>query len=237
MGILKKLQSIVNVVKEVLFPLFCIVCGAEGEFVCGECFESISLEGVMCCPMCHKVNADGGCCASCADASYIERHISATTYKDDSLVKKLLHAYKYEYVDVESFLFRVVEVFCLLNPDLFADVDIVVPIPLHRRRFVERGFNQSLILAHAVASILDVPMWQHLNRKRYTKQQARLSRSDRQKNLDNAFVYAGDPPSPGSCVLLVDDVFTTGSTIQAAAAAFFAKESNIRVFGFSLARG
>jgi ComF family protein len=92
--------------------------------------------------------------------------------------------------------------------------DAVVPIPLHGSRARQRGYNQAELLAQAVALELAVPMLRALQRTRATKQQARLDRTERLKNLEDAF--AVQEPVRGLEVLLVDDVHTSGSTLTEA---------------------
>jgi len=102
-----------------------------------------------------------------------------------------------------------------LSP-LLAAPDGVLPIPLHRTRELERGYNQAEMLAQGVAEALDCPLRTDLlQRPRPTRSQTRLSRSDRWANVHTAF--AATPESAGGTWLLVDDVLTTGSTATAAA--------------------
>ncbi|MGM0653160.1 MAG: ComF family protein [Bacillota bacterium] len=94
--------------------------------------------------------------------------------------------------------------------------DLVVPIPLHRDREKERGFNQSALIAKHLAMFLEVPFSPLLDKHKKTLSQTALSRRDRQNNIHGAFSLAG-PIKSGSTVLLVDDIYTTGSTMMEAA--------------------
>lgn len=94
--------------------------------------------------------------------------------------------------------------------------DGVVPIPLHRTRELERGYNQARMLAKGVADALDRPLRDDLlSRPRPTRSQTNLSREERWKNVRDAFAAEAD--CAGGHWLLVDDVLTTGSTVVAAA--------------------
>ena len=98
-------------------------------------------------------------------------------------------------------------------------VDALVPVPLHRRRRGERGYNQSELLARRVSAACGLPMWTHaLTRVRYTEQQAHLKLAERQHNLANAFRADAGCVRDKSLVL-VDDVFTTGATLRECAKA------------------
>lgn len=93
--------------------------------------------------------------------------------------------------------------------------DVIVPIPLHWIRHMTRGYNQAAEVAQLLAKSLDVPCKKLLRRKRKTKIQATLDAKNRLKNLTNAFMSCDDDLHHQN-ILLVDDVFTTGSTLQAA---------------------
>ncbi|MBW1689544.1 MAG: ComF family protein [Deltaproteobacteria bacterium] len=99
----------------------------------------------------------------------------------------------------------------LTQPEEF----VTVPVPLHKHRLRERGFNQSLLLAKAVASELGTPLnCLSLIRKRDTRSQTGLRRKERRKNVANAFSVTSAAIFKGKKVLLVDDVLTTGYTLQ-----------------------
>lgn len=97
-------------------------------------------------------------------------------------------------------------------------VDVVVPVPLHPRRLEERGYNQAVLLASPIARRLDVPLlFRALLRTRDTTQQATLDRSHRLTNLTSAFRVHDAPNIQGKRILLLDDVRTTGATLEACA--------------------
>ena len=98
-------------------------------------------------------------------------------------------------------------------------LDVVVPMPLHWRRRWKRGFNQSEILARAVAKKRRLPLIDAVLRVRATAVQAGLSNSNRRKNVAGAFRVPRNSKIAGKNVLLIDDVMTTGSTAAACAAA------------------
>ncbi len=97
---------------------------------------------------------------------------------------------------------------------------MVVPIPLHWWRYLRRGYNQAAAIARPIAAEFDLPLSGALRRRRATPAQSRLSRAERRCNLLDAFALW--PGLASTCerrrVLLVDDVVTTGATLQAAAA-------------------
>jgi len=98
----------------------------------------------------------------------------------------------------------------------FGGADLVVPVPLHPRKLVERGYNQAALLARFAASELHVPLAASaLTRVRATAQQARLGKDDRQTNVVGAFTAKNPRLVRGKTILLVDDVATTGATLAA----------------------
>lgn len=113
----------------------------------------------------------------------------------------------------------------------------IVPVPLSPGRLRERGFNQAALLARQLARRLDLPLMERaLVKRRETAPQVGLSHRDREKNLSDAFAAAQNAALPGKNVLLIDDVFTTGSTISAAADILLRAGAG-QVYGLVLAAG
>lgn len=122
--------------------------------------------------------------------------------------------------------------------DLDWPVDFIIPVPMHAQRLKSRGYNQAGLLADTLAGYLTIPCQPHaLQRTHYTRSQVGLNREDRQTNMADAFV--GDPALlEGSTILLIDDVYTTGATLAAcAAAATDAGASTIYGLTVTAARG
>jgi ComF family protein len=116
------------------------------------------------------------------------------------------------------------------------DVEGVVPVPLHRKRETERGYNQSAELARHFCRQTGLPLWENgLSRMRPTLVQAGLSRRERRNNVRGAFVVPDRERFAGAKILLVDDVFTTGATLDECAAVL-KKAGASRVAVLTLAR-
>jgi ComF family protein len=99
-------------------------------------------------------------------------------------------------------------------------IDFVAPIPLHEKRLAERGYNQAALLAAELCRAAHLPLVAPglLTRQKDTEHQVQLGLEERQRNVKDAFVWIG-PPLTGATVLLIDDVATTGSTLEACAEA------------------
>lgn len=95
------------------------------------------------------------------------------------------------------------------------DSDIVIPVPLHKKRLNERGFNQSLLIAHYASQRLNIPLCiDGLQRVRWTRPQIELTRDERLKNVKGAFATGAGFKPEGKKIILVDDVYTTGATVN-----------------------
>lgn len=122
------------------------------------------------------------------------------------------------------------------DPDMFPDW-LLVPVPLHARRLRERRFNQSAELARTLSKLSGLPCRDLLRRTRYTTAQAALSRKERLKNLAGAFSLTRDATLPAhGNILLIDDVFTTGSTAHECATVL-KKAGAQRIIVLTVARG
>ena len=131
-------------------------------------------------------------------------------------LRKLIHVYKYG--KVESLAGPLAR-FLLQALPLGQQIDVVLPMPMHWRKRWERGFNQAELLARPLAKRYGLQLSKNLRRTRYTKPQAGLSEAQRRDNLRNCFAVSKPSQIAGKRVLIVDDVFTTGATLRAAAAA------------------
>jgi len=153
----------------------------------------------------------------------------------DGPIREAIHALKYE---GKSFLAK--PLVGLLNrayPFMdYGSYDLLVPVPLHPKRLRERGFNQALVLARAIGRREGVPCTGFVLRKtRPSAPQIHLSPEERQKNVKGSFAVADPAKVRGKRVLLIDDVMTTGSTVNECAREL-SKAGAARVDVFTMAR-
>jgi ComF family protein len=144
---------------------------------------------------------------------------AVTVARSHRAVRDAIHRLKY---NREMWLARVL---AEIQREGFADprlagikFDALVPVPLHARRLRERQFNQAAILAEHLSKSSKIPIREVLRRTRYTGTQTRLTRKARRQNLRDAFSLRQDADVTNLDLLLVDDVLTTGSTLDACAA-------------------
>ncbi|MFA6427616.1 MAG: ComF family protein [Candidatus Magasanikbacteria bacterium] len=232
----KLIQKYLTTVKDIVFPMYCLGCNVEGSFVCEQCFKTLDLSGVFCCPVCHAKQPDGVCCEACRPQSSLDLHIAITPYQEHSLKGNIIHTLKYSYA--QDILGTCEKIFLHFLSRYKLEADFLIPIPLHKRRYAERGFNQAELLAQIISNIMHIPLLKPLKRSRHTKQQAKLNRGGRLTNLANAFEIEETQKDmiKNKTIIIVDDVFTTGSTMQECAKVL--KENNAtQTIGFTIARG
>ena len=232
---------------DLLFPPVCAVCGGPAaEHLCADCAAAVvPRDGRLCCRICGKTlleseRAAGAVepvCAGCRrhrPAFELARSAAAFHGPMGTLVHALKYANATYLADtVARFMVR-----CFRDAFGAERTDLVCPVPLHPSKELFRGYNQSVLLAAALARRTGLPMRADLLRRvRATDTQTRMDARTRRANVRGAFAAAPDaaPRLFGKTVLLVDDVMTTGSTFDACAAALRAAGA-ARVLALSAAR-
>ena len=174
-------------------------------------------------------------CGPCRDGNFaFDRARSLGLY--DSVLKSLIRHFKYRKQPG-----AMKEIVPLLAAHFSASGENyqgfhIVPIPLHTDKLRERGFDQSYLVARQMAGLLGLPFWDSLlMRVKATESQARMKKNERRKNVRGAFSLIRPEEAQGRDFLLVDDVFTTGSTVNEAAKVFKRAGAG-RVYVFTLAR-
>lgn len=139
---------------------------------------------------------------------------SLLVFHQGNTVQQIIHAMKF-HGNSELCLFMGRQMgLDLLQSGRFDDIDLLVPVPLHWRRRLQRGYNQSELLCRGIAEILGRPVnTRSLRRHRYTHQQSLQVSLDREENVKDAFSIRHPEELEGRHILLVDDVLTTGATI------------------------
>jgi len=203
-----------DAVLNLLFPLACILCSAsvlkrEWGPVCPACWSQMKPLRPPYCPQCGLPESPaeniGGRCSACRLQEYAFDFARSAYIFNDPL-REVIHHLKYaDRISLARPLGTALR-HCIDREGFQGSV--VVPVPLHRRRERQRGFNQAELLAERLGRRLDARI---LRRRKNTPSQTGLSRSQRTLNLSGAFEVCG-PVAEN--IIVVDDVFTTGSTLH-----------------------
>lgn len=197
---------------EAVLPGSCLLCGTDSReaLLCPACASDLPALPLAQCPQCAEQTTHGERCGSCLKTPpHFDRTVAAFRY--DFPVDRIIHALKYGHqLAVAGWLAnRLAE--CLPKGD-----ELIVALPLHDQRLRERGFNQSVEIARSLGRRLACPVdCTSLRRTRATPPQADLPLKERQRNVRGAFECSTD--YNGRQILLIDDVMTTGSTVNEAA--------------------
>jgi competence protein ComFC len=213
----------------IIYPTECLGCGKNGQLVCSECLLSIAPLETQECPNCRASSEFGTFCnKTCRERflkvdCFFDHLIVCSKYDKTSLLKKLIERLKYKFSeeltdDLSSLLQACVSSSAsspeLINffDQLFVEGVFVIPVPLHKKRLRDRGFNQAELLARSLGR----PIFDVMIRTVYTPPQAHLNRRNRLRNLTGAFILkkGQDELVAGRSVILIDDVCTTGSTLN-----------------------
>ena len=228
-------MSLIRAVGDLLAPRQCVVCGRklglQEEEICIYCESDLPLtrySSRVHNPMADRINL---LIESHREDSAQEPYAYATSlifYHSGNPYSRIPQALKYHYkLSTGRYFARRLGEEIALAPH-FADVDAVIPVPLHWTRRFQRGYNQSEIIAREVAKALGVPCVNALRRRRRTKTQTKLSGEDKARNVRGAFTVVPSVISSERSesrnlsprhLLLVDDTFTTGATLYACFAA------------------
>jgi ComF family protein len=213
---------------DLLFPPRCVECHSVGRSICGKCYPLIEWIGVPICPVCGQPLGKS-VRHTCVDPHLLQWVRSAAVFSGP--MRRAIHALKYS-SDRTLASFLVDISFAHFAP-VTLDFDRIVPVPLGRIREQKRGYNQSVLLAEALSLKTLIPVdTKCLIRSRETKSQVGLSHDERRQNVDRAFSATSVTDRK---VIIVDDVCTTGATLQSCAASLI--EAGARsVAGWTLAR-
>jgi len=226
---------------DTLFPINCINCGCDDIWLCETCFSKIELLPFQVCPRCEKLITEKGClCDHCKkDRTSLDNLLVAVKYRENNIAK-MVHLYKYNFVEDLHIPLGKLLVKIILKNNLPLP-DLIIPIPLHKRRLRWRGFNQSELLANYVSQNLtpgfSIPVASDLiKRQKYTPPQMQIGKySERRRNMQDAFAMnhsslsfspfsrrdvserqRGKTPQEfiqNKKILLIDDIATTGATL------------------------
>jgi len=216
------LKEILTGIADIIFPPRCIACGELLERhdplpFCPPCMAGIHFIGSPLCPRCGTpfpaAEGEDHLCGGCliTERPYAVAR-SVGRYEETLLMA--IHRFKYRgKTGIGDLLSRIMADFADKTWDMTV-FERILPVPLHRRRLRERGFNQAVILARGLSKRFNIPLdFTALRRDLFTPPQVGLDRKQRLANVRGAFTVAHPERIVGRRLLLVDDVYTTGSTL------------------------
>lgn len=196
---------------QTLFPSTCACCNdvlVSGERqICINCLSNLTAT-------LYSAHDDNHTERQLAGRIPFQHATSIYVFRKGNTVQKLIHAMKFHgNSDLCLFMGRQMGLE-LLHSGRFDDIDLLVPVPLHWRRHLARGYNQSELLCRGIAEIMHRPVnTRALRRHRNTRQQSLQAGTDREANVEDAFRLRHPDDLRGKHILLVDDVLTTGATL------------------------
>ncbi len=217
---------------DLLFPPRCVGCRRGGAWLCAACLEQVGRVSGALCLRCGRPFAGAGPCPACRAGHWALDAARAPLFFEGA-VQRAVHELKYRGRRVLAA--PLAGLLAGYLQGLGWPAAAIVPVPLHRERQQARGYNQSALLGRAMAAQLGWPLLERgLERWRPTRPQVGLDGLARHENVRGAFRWVGAGPPPPR-VLLLDDVYTTGATMEACAQALRqAGASEVR--GLALAR-
>ncbi|MFQ6618686.1 MAG: ComF family protein [Fidelibacterota bacterium] len=201
----EKASDILHILLDFVYPPFCEVCNNclldNEKIVCNKCWNALEI-----------IKSPPENLSSFSNSCFSDIFI---LYKFDETLQKIVHIMKYRYkksIAVEMGRRMGNSILSERNMD---EWNYIVPVPLHRDRYRERGFNQSELISMGVSEVLGIPVLKDvLVRIRNTKSQTKLNVEERVSNVENAFKVVKRDKIVESNIILVDDIYTTGSTMN-----------------------
>ncbi len=236
---------------DLIFPKNCLGCQKEGNYLCPTCKKSIPINNTILCYGCGRRSPNGQLCLQCRKKHKF--HLTGLLVASDwenQLLKQIVYEYKYRFIkDLANPLSEIMINFIKINasdelPFWSSAKIVIIPVPLHPKREIWRGFNQSTLLGKILAQQLKIDFKNNLLiRHRFTSPQADIkNQKNRQKNIKNAFSLKNNLSKTeisflkNKIVILIDDIATTGATLNECALALKPLQPK-EIWGLVLARG
>ncbi len=226
-----------------IFPIRCIGCDKFGDYVCLGCLRTISVKKNFECIGCKRNTPFGQTCYLCAKINSVNQLLIVVDYKN-FLVEKMLKFLKYKFIpDLEQPLSVLMKKYLRWltldkNFNVFETNPLLIPVPLHQRRLNWRGFNQSELFAKELADTFQMEMaLDVIQRLGNTTPQADIKgREERLGNLKGSFKVLNKNKLIGREIILIDDVCTTGATLNECAKVLKANGAS-KIIALVIARG
>jgi ComF family protein len=233
----KKIKKINNTIINLLFPIQCLDCGREGVWLCADCNKKLKFCREQTCLICKSKNKSGCFCDACKNNFHLTGILIAADY-NNAIIANLIKNFKYHFaVEIADILGDFLFNFIRNNPTINDNIknSILIPVPLHQKRLHWRSFNQAEKIAMILGERLHLPLLTDLVRIKNTKPQVKLNAEARKTNVKDCFAWAGNNLQ-GKNIFLIDDVTTTGSTLNECAKALKSAGAD-EIWGLVVANG
>ena len=212
----------------------------KNKFICNKCLKGLKPTTKFICANCSAKTIDGKTCINCKNNCPLDRFFSLYSY-DNETIKEIIHACKYRFIkDLELTVDKFTNTYISNNgiTEIFSAIDFIEAVPLTRIRFNWRGYNQSELIAHGISKIINKPLIHSLKRKGLLSvPQAEIKdHIQRTENVKNIFTCKNELEIKNKILLLVDDVYTSGATMQECARILKVNGAK-EIWGFAIARG
>ncbi|MGI6295497.1 MAG: ComF family protein [Armatimonadota bacterium] len=235
MLLINLLRDIASGVLEFVYPIRCLKCERiTNTFLCDECLSHVELIAPPICSKCGKPSEHRLCHACRNREFHFERVRSSGPFQ--GMLREAIHALKYRKLQQLSNPLIKLLIQTYPTSGLGKNFDLIVPVPIHRSRMFERGFNQSELLAQGLASHLGIPLETRVLYKAInTPHQVDLSPDLRMINVRGSFGIKNPEKTLAKRILVIDDVVTTGATLDEVARVL-THAGAASVSGYTLAR-
>jgi ComF family protein len=207
-------NNFLNSFLNLFFPHTCFSCNSRisDGIICENCLQDLEFLSDFC-PVCGAGEQEKNCLICQENNFQFDR--ARSVFHFNKIIQDLIHDLKYDEMTKVTKLLGKLSAEYLNKFEPFSQVDIIAPVPLHVVKKRARGFNQSQLLTKEISQLMK---WRHepdlIRRNRFTETQTKLGRTDRQKNVFGAFSLNPKLNITNKNLLIVDDVFTTGATVN-----------------------
>ena len=213
------MSRIDDIIKLVFFPKFCLLCGRWGMYLCDICAKKLDLRDSQLCPECSRKHHFGLTHQLCKKKYSLDGHISLFLYS--RAMRKLIMTFKFRLasevildtfsqIQKQNLDYITADYLELCKPDL------IIPVPLHKNRQRERGFNQADLISQLFTKTFPTQICNDIvARIKDTPHQSKTrNKKERQEHISGAFAVRKPEDIQNKTILIIDDVWTTGSTIK-----------------------
>jgi ComF family protein len=204
-------MNVIEYIISSIAPNSCVQCGAEGALLCHHCIQNLP-PTPSCCYVCKRPTRDWRTCAACREQSALVAVSAATPYANE--VKRLLYVLKFDRAAAAARDVAATIAQSLADVSLPPNL-VVTHVPTAQARMRQRGYDQSALIAKEVARLSERP-YAPLLQRMGSQRQVGKTRAARKQQMTSAFRPIHTPLAADRPVLLIDDVLTTGATLESA---------------------